>query len=680
MPVSAGSTGCVDHVMPPEAMAAELVRLEKEQRMGAVTGGEPEITAAESDYFMQVCSLVRAYSGVDFKHYKPNTIRRRVSRRMAIQKKETLKEYVDFLRQNPSEVEALFQDILIFVSGFFRDPKMFDVLKKKVFPQLCKNRRQDVPIRMWVAGCSTGEEVYSLAIALIEFMEKQSEHYDIQVFGSDINEKILARARAGVYPDGIAEDVSPARLSRFFTKTAAGYRISKAIRDMCIFARQDVTRDPPFSNIDLMSCRNVMIYFDAALQKKVIPIFHYALRPQGFLVLGMAESIGCCSELFSIVDARHSVYTRTVSALRTAVVPSGFASGSALVPSVHQVVARQVAEPMLSEVRKQADAIILSKQLRDEISASKLSLQTIIEEKEASNEELRAASEEALSSNEELQSTNEELETAKEELQSTNEELTTLNEELQNRNLELHQLSDDLINLFSSVDIPIVILGADLRIRRFTPKARKVLNIIPSDVGRPISDLKSNLVIDDLQGMIDDVLESLTTGEHQVQDLEGRWHVLRIRPYKTTDNRIDGVVLTLLDVDALKRSLGEAQEARQFAEAVIAAVRQPLLVLDSGLNVKMVNRSFCEFFHIRPQDAENKSIYELGNGQWDLPALRELLEKLLPTRSPFEGFRVEHEFPEIGKKALLLNARSMTAPGHQNQWILLAVEDITPSK
>ena len=222
MPVSAGSTGCVDHVMPPEAMAAELVRLEKEQRMGAVTGGEPEITAAESDYFMQVCSLVRAYSGVDFKHYKPNTIRRRVSRRMAIQKKETLKEYVDFLRQNPSEVEALFQDILIFVSGFFRDPKMFDVLKKKVFPQLCKNRRQDVPIRMWVAGCSTGEEVYSLAIALLEFMEKQAEHYDIQVFGSDINEKILARARAGVYPDSIAEDVSPERLSRYWDQGLSG--------------------------------------------------------------------------------------------------------------------------------------------------------------------------------------------------------------------------------------------------------------------------------------------------------------------------------------------------------------------------------------------------------------------------------------------------------------------------
>jgi two-component system CheB/CheR fusion protein len=805
MPVSASSTGCVDHVLSPEAIAAELVRMEKAQSSVLAIGDESGLTPAESDYFMQICSLVRAYSGVDFTQYKPTTIRRRVSRRMAMQKKETLKEYVGFLRKNSAEVEALFQDILIFVSGFFRDPKMFDVLKKKVFPQLCKNRREDLPIRMWVAGCSTGEEVYSLAIALLEFMEKRSEHFDIQIFGSDINEKILARARAGVYPDTIVEDVSPERLSRYFTKTAAGYRISKAIRNRCIFARQDVTRDPPFSNIDLISCRNVMIYFDAVLQKKVIPIFHYALRPQGFLVLGMAESIGCYSELFSILDARHRVYIRTASAARMAVVPSGFASGSAPVSSLHQVVSRQVAEPMLSEVRKQADAIIISKfcpsgvvvnssmqilqfrgqtgpflentpgdaslnllkmarqglavelrplisravklkraveevgvqvrengrvlsvdlkvipfsvppgaelffmilfteksskvlpavrkgrashasplereleQLRDEISASKLSLQTIIEEQEATNEELRAASEEALSSNEELQSTNEELETAKEELQSTNEELTTLNEELQNRNLELHQLSDDLINLFSSVDIPIVILGADLRIRRFTPKARKVLNIIPSDVGRPISDLKSNLVIDDLQGMIDDVLESLTAGEHEVQDAEGRWHVLRIRPYKTMDNRIDGVVLTLLDVDALKRSLAEAQEARQFAEAVIATVREPLLVLDSTLNVKMVNRSFCEFFRTRSQDTENKSIYELGNGQWDLPALRELLEKLLPTRSPFEGFRVEYEFPEIGKKELLLNARSMTAPGHQNQWILLAMEDITPS-
>jgi two-component system CheB/CheR fusion protein len=804
MPASAGATGCADFVLPPEAMAAELVRLrDRPGRSATDAEGDKELVPADGDDFQQICALVRAHSGVDFAPYKPTTIRRRISRRMALQKLDRQKDYVEFLRKNPAEVEALFQDILICVTGFFRDPKTFEALKKKVFPQLLKSQPADGPIRLWSAGCSTGEEAYSLAIVLLEVMDKEGSHRPIQIFGSDVNEKILARARAGIYPETIKEDVSPERLRRFFTRTTNGYRIAKAIRDLCIFARQDLTRDPPFSNIDLISCRNVLIYFDASLQKKVVPIFHYALKPNGFLVLGTAESIGGFADLFSVVDARHRLYVRKVSSARMTRMPALFAGGERTPLLARPATLRPGAEPMLAEVRRQADAIVVSQlaptgvvvnssleilqfrghtgrflentpgdaslnllkmarqglavelrpllsraaklkhaavkegvqvrqdgrvltislkaipflvppgteqfflvvfdekssqtlpvskkdrggrlspvqreleQLRDELSASKLALQTIIEEQDATNEELRAASEEALSSNEELQSTNEELETAKEELQSSNEELTTLNEELQNRNSELQQVSDDLVNLFSSVDIPIIMLSADLRIRRFTPKAQKVLNLIPGDVGRPITDLKFNLTLHDLPAVIADVLDSLATRERDVQDLDGRWHTLRIRPYKTTDNRIDGVVLTLLDIDTIKRSLAEAQEARQFAEAVIATVREPLLVLDADLRVRMVNRSYYEFFKTKPEDTERHYVYDLGNGQWNLPALRELLEEVLPKRSSFENFRVEHDFSRIGKKSMLLNARRLAGTDNRTQAILLALEDVT---
>lgn len=803
MPSSADATGCADFVLPPEAIAGELQRIKTRIEALLVSPEDQESGHPIGDEFKQICTLMRMHSGVDFAHYKPTTIRRRISRRLALHKLDTLKDYIAYLHKHPPEVEALFQDILICVTSFFRDKKLFEVLKKKIFPRLLKNKSPDGPIRLWVAGCSTGEEVYSLAIALLEFLEKEGVHCPIQFFGSDINEAILNRARTGIYPESITADVSPERLRRFFTRAGNGYRISKAIRDLCIFARQDVTRDPPFSHIDLISCRNVLIYFDATLQKKVIPVFHYALRPNGFLVLGTAESIGSYADLFSLVESRNRIYARKTSYSRTLSMLSGFTNTSPPSIEAKAISPRHGVEPLLSEIRKQADAIVLSQfspsgvvvnsgmeilqfrghtgqylqntpgdaslnllkmarqglamelrplisraakikravekggvqvrqdgrmivvevtvipflvqpsseqfflvlfqetssktlpsskkdradklspaqreleQMRDELSATKLSLQTIIEEQDATNEELRAASEEALSSNEELQSTNEELETAKEELQSSNEELTTLNEELQNRNVELQQVGDDLVNLFSSVDIPIVMLSDDLRIRRFTPRAQKVLNIIPGDIGRPITDLKFNFTLPDLVVMISDVLESLSTRECEVQDSDGRWYSLRIRPYKTTDNRIDGVVLTLLDIDVIKRSFSVANDARLFAESVIATVREPLLVLDGTMKVKMANQSFYRLFQTKAEETEQKSVYELGNGQWDIPALRELLEKILPSKSSFENHPFDYDFPLVGKKTMMLNARRMVTPDNQTPWILLAIEPVT---
>ena len=542
------------------------------------------------------------------------------------------------------------------------------------------------------------------------------------------------------------------------------------------------------------------------MQKKVIPIFHYALNPHGFLLLGTAESVGGFADLFELVDAKQRIYAKRAVSERLATRMEPFAAAVGSREMQPPATIRRSSENVLGEVRKQADVLVLSEfapsgvvvnsrmdilqfrgrtepflmhgpgaaslnllqmarqglamelrpliaraakqnrtasregvqmrengrvlslnvrvlpfqvptseerfflvlfeekssavvaalpkgkagqrtvaqlelaQLREELSATKQSLHMILEEHEASDEELRAANEEALSGNEELQSTNEELETAKEELQSTNEELTTLNEELHNRNLELQEVSDDMLNLFSSVDFSVVMLDKDLRIRRFTPQAQKVLSLIPGDVGRPVTDLKFSLDLPELHESIARVLETLKVEEREIQDREGHWYVLRIRPYRTTDSRINGVVVTLLDIDALKHSLADSERARLLAESIVATVREPLLVLDGQLHVQMANRSFYDLFRVKPEDTEGRFIYKLGNGQWDIPELRELLEKILPAHTTLENFPFEAKFPGVGKKTLLLNARRLATAESHADWILLAMLDATARK
>ncbi len=303
-------------------------------------------------------------------------------------------------------------------------------------------------------------------------------------------------------------------------------------------------------------------------------------------------------------------------------------------------------------------------------------LQSIIEEQGETNAELRSANEETLSANEELQRTNEELETAKEELQAANEELTTVNEELHNRNFELSLANDDLNNLLSSINIPLIIIGADLRIRRFTTQAEKVMNVIPSDVGRPFSDFKPNLQLADLETQIQQVIDSATVIESEAQDREGRWYSMRLRPYRTKDNRIDGAVMELVDIDAIKRA-HDLKEARDFSAAIVDTVREALLVLNGDLSVNSANRSFYRAFQTRPEETVGRRIYELGNGQWNIPQLRSLLEELLPRDNTFDNFAVDHEFPGVGRKRMLLNARRILREDKQPKLILLAIEDVT---
>ncbi len=685
-----------------------------------------------------------------------------------------------------------------------------------------KGRAHKGPIRVWVPGCSTGEEAYSIAISLLEFLGDRANNTPIQIFATDISETAIEKARAGIYTESAMVDVSPERLRRFFVKVEGGYQIGKAIREMCIFARQNVTRDPPFSKLDLISCRNVLIYLGSVLQKRVMPLFHYALKSTGFLVLGPSETIGKFSDMFTLVDRKHKIYSRKPTPARLAL---DFAASDYRVEAVEKGV--DIGKGMSEEgvwsgldVQKEADRIVLARyapagvlindnmeilqfrgrtgpylepapgqvslnllkmareglmlelrtaihkarkenvpvkkeglrvkynsndefrdvnvevipikikpphlkeryflvlfqdvipsvgleskktkprevkpgnkrqvkqktearqitKLKQELAATREYLQVLIEEQEATNEELKSANEEMLSSNEELQSTNEELETAKEELQSTNEELTTVNEELQNRNLELNQLNNDLSNLLGSVNIPIVMLGGDLRIRRFTPVAEKVLNLIPTNVGQPISDIKLSINIPDLEGLILEVVDTVSINEREVQDREGHWYSMQIRPYKTADNKIDGAVITLVDIDGLKRSLEQVKESRDYAQAIVETVREPLVVLDGDLQVKAVNRAFYKTFQVLQEETENKFIYELGEGQWNIPRLRALLEEILLKSTQFQDFEVDYEFPRIGHKAMLLNARRIHQEDNRTQMILLAIEDITERK
>ena len=815
MPNTAAATGHVDFILPPAAIAEKLAHI---SRHPYVTQPNPVETVEDlsvgENALHNIFKLLRTATGIDFTHYKHTTLKRRIVRRMFLYRLEKLEDYVTYLQNNSAEVEALFQDLLIHVTSFFRDSHAFQALKNHVFPSIMQNRSLDEPIRIWVAGCSTGEEVYSIAICLLEFLDDWQSSPTIQIFGTDISDFAIEKARAATYIPSLVEGISPERLRRFFDKVEGGYQVSKFVRQMCVFAKQNLIGDPPFSHLDLISCRNVLIYLGPVLQKKVIPLFHYSLKPTGFLLLGTSESTGEYSDLFTLVDKKQKIYSRKLTPTRLnfdffssnyfpqlvkdeardsdagegvdlqkeadRIVWNKYAPPGVIINSDLEIVQfRGETSPYLAPapgkpsfnllkmaqaslrldlrtailqakrldvpVRKEGIQLTTKEQLREvnfevipfqvppsqeryflvlfedvqvsglaqsldddrrvkprrgkqtateqeliqlkqelaatkqELGATKEYLQSIIQDQEATNQELMTANEEVLSSNEELQSTNEELETAKEEIQSTNEELSTTNEELHSRIQELNKVNSDLRNLLSSVNIPIVILANDLSIRRFTPMAEKIFNLIPTDVGRPMNHIKPNINVPNLDQMILEVIDTLVIKQQEVQDIEGHWYDLRIRPYKNLDNQIDGAVIVLVDIDALKRSTEELKQSRDYAEAIVETIQQPLIVLDTNLRVLTANQCFYESFLVSKVETEHNSIFALGNGQWNIPQLRSLLEEILPQNNQIDNFEVEHTFENIGRKTMLVNAcKVLRANNHE--MILLAISDITERK
>jgi two-component system, chemotaxis family, CheB/CheR fusion protein len=677
MPHNAVASGFVDAVLSPKGIAAELRRIAEHPyiRRTPHEPGEAEPERRLLDDLSNIFQLLKKHTGVDFSAYKQSTLERRIHRRMAIHRLDRIRQYLNFLRTDAKEIRALFNDLLINVTRFFRDEHAFRALQKRFLPALIKQKGRRGDLRIWVPGCATGEEVYSLAICVLEVLGADISRIRLQIFGTDLSEAAIDRARLGVYSSAIEKDVSRERLQTFFKKLDSTYQINRSVRDLCTFARQNITADPPFSRLDLISCRNVLIYLGPQLQKRAMPIFHYALNPGGYLILGPSETIGLFSDMFELVDKKSKIYAKKVLPGRPDLDVDpyvGYAEIKTLAPP--QLAPMSDGRDFNSQIQKVADRILLGnyapagvvidedltvkqfrgrtsdylehvtgpanlsllhmakpslipdlraavhralrtgqpsrkeralfkrdghaaevnievvpfkvpnsdktwalvifheepkspkksvagskkkpknvdvsdiQQLRDELGATKESLQAIIEEQEATNEELKSANEEIESSNEELQSTNEELETAKEELQSTNEELTTLNEELSNRNLEIMQINSDLSNLLSSINIPIVMVDNNLTIRRATPTARDAFNISDIDIGRRMTELKPNIDVPDIDKLLRQVINTLAVREREVQDNSGRRFSLRIRPYRTGDNKIDGAVLTLVDV------------------------------------------------------------------------------------------------------------------------------------
>ncbi|MHB1420581.1 MAG: chemotaxis protein CheB [Bacillota bacterium] len=809
MPLSAIDTGAVDYILTPEEIARELARIAYFHTDNVkMAKTEP---FSDSDIELgKIFDMLRAASGVKFSNYKRLTVKRRILQRMNKLKMDKLGEYVEYLGQNPAEVNALRQDILINVTSFFRDPEAYLTLMHQVIPCIIKNRMLDEEIRIWVPGCSTGEEAYSIAICLLEILGEPTDAASIKIFGTDINEVVIDKARNGFYPKSIEENVSTERLKCFFIQTDKGYHISDTVRDLCIFAKHDITKDPPFSRLDLISCRNLMIYLNSDLHQRVFPTLHYALKPQGFLILGTSESVGTFADLFDLVDRKYKVYAKKAILSPISCTFSPDESPAVALDYDYDKRLNALPSSKIYDVQKAADRIVLSQhapagvivtsnleiiqfrghtgaylepacgmpsmkllkmardglllglraaineaikdkitvrkeelhvlanghiqiinlyviplegpfpkgdyflilfkdvayqtlpegqatgggqrvlerigetdenieiiRLKQELVATKEYLQSIIDQYESANEELRSANEEIQTSNEELQSINEEMETAKEELQSTNEELITLNEEMQNRNKELGEISSDIYNLFRSINVAVVILSSDMRIRSFNAKAETQLNIIATDVGRPIGNLNTNIVNIDLEQAALEVLESLNTREQEVQDRWGCWYSMQIRPYKTMDNIINGTVITFMDIDIIKKSLETSQEALELTEAIVETIRQPLLVLDGNLRLKMANQAFYQTFQVANNETENQLIYELGNGQWNIPDLRLLLDDILTKGTSFQNFKVSHDFPYIGYRSMLINARRLVGNRGQTKMILMAFEDIT---
>lgn len=798
MPSSAIATGQADYVLAPAAMAKQLVAYAQGAYLQgqAVTAERPTVPA---EPMQKIFVLLRTRTGHDFSGYKPNTLHRRVERRMNLHQIEKPNEYVRFLQENPHEIDILFKELLISVTNFFRDPKAWDALAGPI-EQLLKSRPDNYTLRAWLPGCATGEEAFSLAILLRECMHQMKRPLAVQIFGTDLDAQAIETARLGQYAAGIAADVSPERLERYFTPHDSTFRIRKEIREMTIFAPQNVIKDPPFTKLDILVCRNLLIYLNADLQKKLLPIFHYALKPDGLLFLGPSETIGSFTDLFEPLDKRWKIFRRKESITAMRALPempaqpltrdrgetlaisslaavrdahlstvlertllARFAPASVVVndrgdilyihgrtgaylePSQGQPranvleMAREGLQIELASalrrcatkgkavvcddirIKSNGDSIHIElsvarleepdavqglllvtfrpistpatgssdkakskrkqpgngdriAQLERELQCIRESHQSALEELETSNEELTSTNEELQSTNEELQSSNEELETSKEEMQSLNEELTTVNAELQSKLDDLSQSNDDMQNLLNSTDIATVFLDNELNIKRFTEQAKDLVMLRPTDVGRPISELASNLKDNALEADCQEVLKTLVFREREVATKDGGAYLMRITPYRTTDNVIDGLVLTFVNL----RQVKEVEKSLHgLFESIVKTVRQPLLVLDREHRVVSVNRCFCETFRLRPTQIVGTLISETGEGEWNIPELRELLEEILPRNSPFENFKVDHTFPHIGRKVFLLNARRLEREQGLPGMILLAMEDVS---
>ncbi len=735
MPLTAISTGMVDWVlpvaemppkllefvhnemrmkMPPEIPEADEADAKEKDAPGGETVSDETRDPADESAMADVLAHLRAQTGHDFSHYKRATVLRRIARRLQVNSLETIPQYLEFMRKHPAEARALLQDLLIGVTHFFRDGESFAALEANI-PQLFAGKRSEDQIRVWVAGCASGEEAYSIAMLLCEHAERLDKPPAIQVFATDIDEQAIHDARDGLYPTTIEADVSPERLRQYFGNDHGHYRVRKDVREKILFASHNLLKDPPFSRVDLITCRNLLIYLNPKAQDQIFDIFHFALRPGGILFIGGSEATSNVQSLFSPLDAKHRLYVRrsvprpswkistlpvrlprpdghAMTRIRSRALPAmlrrdiegvgidaptslfegqerravlfgelhlklleQYGPPSVVVNDAHEVVhlsekagrylqlpageptanlmtmvlpelrvelrtalfrAAQTKEPIkatpqtveiggVSEVitlevrplgmgepahgyylvlfQKETEVepgpvseskhAAVARDLDEEIQFLKGQLNTTVEQYEATMEELKASNEELQSMNEELRSATEELETSKEELQSVNEELSTVNHELKSSVEELSRTNSDLTNLMASTDIGTIFLDRHLRIQRFTPSAQKIFNLLPADLGRPLSDITNKLAYADFISDAEKVLHDLHMIEREMQLADGTWHLTRIAPYRTSEDRIAGVVATFIDITGRRRIERELRESEERLRLATSAAR-----------------------------------------------------------------------------------------------------------
>jgi two-component system CheB/CheR fusion protein len=793
MPRSAINTGLVDAILPPEEMPRQLLKYTKQAIIKTAPPPEPL-------HYIYLLLLNR--SGHDFSCYKQKTIHRRIQRRMLTYSINNFEDYMHYLRQNPLELDNLFKEFLIGVTQFFRDASAFEALKKQLLLKFSNNEISDDGLRIWIPGCSHGEEVYSIAMLLQECMETLSCNIPIKIFATDIDQAAINQARQAVYSVNAVAHITPERLQKFFIKEKSNYRIKSNVREMVIFAYHSIIKDPPFAKLDLISCRNLLIYFNTELQKKVLPLFYFCLKQKGLLMLGISETIGGFVDLFSSIDRKWKIFAKReillsrqpiiqfpllasktkmakiltkeqtmkdqsfdISPLVDRFLLNNFAPACVIVnetgdilyvhgktglylelapgkahynvlemscidmkteltSAFHQAIIqnKEVVVPKLTikangnsqiinlkikpllDLEKLSgllaiifetlnlDTIIVndenklsptrkgSKQittLQQALKETKETLQVTIEEHKSSNEELQSI-------NEELQSNNEELETSKEELQSLNEELITVNSELQSKIEQLSSINDDMKNFLDSTEVATLFLDDNLCIKRFTPKVTQLINLIPLDIGRPIVDFFFKLKYTQL---IEDVYEVLKTKKPkslQVMTKEGQWYCIRIMPYRTTANIIDGIVITFLNIHSQKQTEekleqlnNQLHDALDYSDNIIATLTEPFLVLNGDLKIISANHAYYQMFQTVPANTEGHLFYKVNKQQWNIPSLKELLEQIITQNNFFNGFEVIHTFPHVGAKKLLLNARRISRQDTDVHLILLAIKDVT---
>lgn len=806
MPRSAIATEFVDYVLPAEQLPAKLLEYVNKPVSSRPQRESAESAAKPAHALQKIFLLIRAHTGHDFSYYKRNTVMRRIERRMNSHQIKDFTHYVRYLQENVSEVEALFKELLIGVTKFFRDAEAFESFKQHLLP-LLRNKPEGSTVRAWAPGCSTGEEAYSVAITLLECLETiaPGRYLKVQIFATDINTEGIEYARAGFYPDNIAADVSPERLRRYFSKVEGGYQIRKDVRDLVVFAPHNINKDAPFTRLDVLVCRNLLIYLSSELQRTLLPVFHYSLNPGGILFLGPSENLNGFQDLFAPLDVKWKISRRlegTATMPRLLNFPSGLSlptphstpvstrleqarkdgpfatlvqkallhyfappavvinpkgeilfvngrTGRYLEPSpglsnlsifemvrgelryelsaaIHEantnhkdivvedvklateggfqllrLSVRYLAEPehlqgllLVSfeeqptprKVRKgkanvqdgelSRDAAVAA--LEKELQYTKLRLQNTIEEMESSVEELKSTNEELQSANEELQSTNEEAMTNKEEMQSMNEELLTLNMQYVSRTEELTQSANDMKNLLDATQIATIFLDNDLVIKRFTPPLARIFKLVASDVGRPITDFANTLRYDHLARDVQQVIDRLVSAETNIQTTTGEWYAMRILPYRTLDNYINGAVITFNDVTPLKHLEEKLRASTSFAESIIETVREPMLVLNNDLRILTISQAFAMRYNLNIAAAKNQLLVELNGGAWNVPVLRTLLLNLVSEKNEeFDEMPLEIKLPQLGTRHVLVYGRRLLNHGSEMDCLLLGVSDDT---